>query len=789
MVTPIANSDQATDSASTDEVAFLSEARELYEYDLQCDTEDRKAAEDDNVFANASDTGTEQWDEVALSMRRIPGAERPVQQWNRIPTYIQQIVNDGRQNKPSIKIAPADGGTKETADYFQDRIRHIEYQSNADIAYDTARDQQVTSGRGFVRVDTEYVPGTFKQRACVLPIDNQFSVVWDAASIKYDMSDAEHCFVISYISQAKHKRDYPNSEIVNNLDFVRDQNPAPKWIGVGSKNELIQIAEYWKKQYRKRKLCMLPGDVPVWKDDLSAEQYATFKKNGQILGERDDQYGEVFQYVINGVEILKKTKWIGTTIPIVPLWGRIAVVGGQRHTFSLIRNAKDPQRLVNLYVSNIAEQIAMMPKTPYIAAIGSIAPNHEDDWQNAQNTSKGFLYWIEYGPDGKTFSRPERVVNEPPIQALSVGLQQAIEGIKSAMGIYDASLGARSNETSGVAIDQRRKSADVLNFHFADNEARSRKRVGQILVEIIPILDKPGTTQTAQKKDGQTYEVPIGTPYQHPDTGEMVTHVLTDGDYGVNVSTGPSFQSQREQAFQRDSELIKYDPALMWVFGDQMFASDDTAGSDERAARMRKAIMMKTPGLIEDPKQQLPIPPQVQQEIMQLQQKLQTTDAFAQSLHQQIATKQPELDNQVKIKQMEIDSKNQELTVEQSLKKYTVDEQEKTKRTLGLATIDQKDAIAYLTQELNSLNQKHDRLHERMMQQTELEHKAQQATQQQQAQADQADQAQQSQADQQDSQQEHEAGQNDADREAAQEQAETAAQQQGESEAPAEGAE
>ena len=93
-----------------DEYEFLSEARRLYDFDVACDQIDREAAQSDNTFANASDSDTGQWDPVALKMRRTPGSERPVQQWNRIPTYVQQVVNDGRQNKPAIKITAADGG-------------------------------------------------------------------------------------------------------------------------------------------------------------------------------------------------------------------------------------------------------------------------------------------------------------------------------------------------------------------------------------------------------------------------------------------------------------------------------------------------------------------------------------------------------------------------------------------------------------------------------------------------------------------------------------------------------
>lgn len=743
---------------------FLSEARRLFQFDRDCDAEDRKEAEDDNSFANATDEGTAQWNAEVSAARIL--ASRPVQQWNRIPTYIQQICNAARQNRSGIEITPGDGGTQETAEFFQGRIRQIEYDSNASTAFDTARDQQVTTGRGFLRVDTEYIPGTFKQRACITPIDNQFSVVFDAAAILYDRSDATRCWVISQISKEEHIRRYGETKTVNSAPFAAWDDDYAGWIGIGTSGNMVQIAEYWKKEFKKRRLVEF-GGMPVWKDKLTAEQYATFKRNGQITAERDDQDTSICQYIINGAEILKKTEWIGSTIPIVPLWGRIAVVNGQRRTFSLIRNAKDPQRDVNLYVSNIAEQIAMMPKTPWIIPLGGLAQQHEDDWANAGSTPKGFLYWQQFAADGtRQFEKPFRVTNEPPIQALTIGLQQAIEGIKSAMGIYDASLGARSNETSGVAIDQRRKSAEVVNYHFVDNEEKSRKRVGQILVEIIPVLDKEGSSATVRSEDGKTQQVPIGVPYTHPKTGDTVTHILTDGDYGVHIRTGPTFESRREEIYQRDTEIIKGSPELAPAILPGLLRADGSAGGEERAQVVERLANILHPGLFPEQKTAAngqPIPPEVSQEMQALQQKLTETEGFAKELHQKIETKQPELENQVRLKQMELEFQREKLASDDQNAKLKIASAE------GIAELENQIAVLKDQQKMMS---------DAMSQRVQLQHEAEQGDSQRQHAADTQREQLAHQASESDQAQTHEADQNEADRTAAAEQAQLAAQSQ-----------
>lgn len=650
-------------SRIADAQTFLDEARTRYQVGLDADAIDRTEAEADNRFANSSDLNKDQWAPIPLKSRE--DNHRPVLQWNRLPTYLQQVSNDGRMNKPAIKISQGDGGSKETAEFFQARIRHVEYESNADIAYDTTRDQQTASGRGFLRVFTEDIPGKFQQRVCIEAIENQFSVVFDPSAKKYDRSDADYCFVVSRISKDKFERDYGKRRLASQVDWDGPDNPAPEWIGVGEKRDQIQIAEYWVREYRKRRLVLLSatdqsGDLTAWEDEVPPE-LRRFIRMG-----RDEQHATVYRYVIDGAEILEEGEWIGSRIPIVPVWGREAVVQGIRRTFSLIRQAKDPQRLVNLYVSNIAEQIAMMPKAPYEAPVGSIAANHEADWRDAGLTAKAVLYYLQYDEQGRPFERPSRIVNEPPIQALSVGLQQAIDGIKSAMGIFDASLGARSNETSGVAIERRKKSAEIVNFHFPDNEARSRKAVGEILIEILPLIDKPGMRVATRSEDGKTALVPIGKAYPHPKTGEPVTHILTDGDYGVTVSTGASYESRRQEINERDQALIQAWPDLMMVIGDLYFSTDDAPGAEERAERMKHYIQAKNPGVIQDQAEQKPLPPGVQQQIAGLQQELQTTQAFAQSLHQKLETEQPKLDNAKEIKRMELDFEREKLQVTSS---------------------------------------------------------------------------------------------------------------------------
>ncbi len=356
-----------------------------------------------------------------------------------------------------------------------------------------------------------------------------------------------------------------------------------------------------------------------------------------------------------------------------------------------------------------------MPKAPWEAPVGSIAQNHEPAWRDAGHVPKTILYYLQYDEEGRQLARPERIQAEPPIQATVIGIQSHIDAIKAAMGIYDASLGARSNETSGIAIERRKKSAEIVNFHFSDNEARTRKRIGEILVELIPKLDKPGTRVPIRSEDGKTEVVPIGEVYRHPKTGEEVIHNLTEGNYGVIVSTGPSFNSAREQEHGRLLEIVTAMPELMTVIGDQVMRTSDFPGSEEIAERMERWIQAKNPGLIQNGEQK-PIPPEVEQQIITLQQQLQATQAFSQSLHEKLETKQPENETKLQLKFMELDFEREKLRVDNTVKI----ELEKLKQGM---IVD----MELMRQELSRIQQQQQLSHAEQLAREAREHESEQA--------------------------------------------------------------
>ena len=666
--------------ADQDETEFLKVARDNYHDALNDDTDDRAEAEHDVRMVSG---GEKQWEPAAIKDRKGDGKRpaRPALSWNRLRGPIYQVVNDGRANKPSIKVTAMDGGDKDTAEYLQSRIRQIEYQTDADIAYDTCRQQAVTSGRGFIIVRTAFKDHrSFEQIIHIDEIENQFSVLWDPSAHEYDRSDADWWFIVSRISRESFKRKYGKDALDTFTAFWNDDvTHAGEWFRTDS---LIPEVEYWVKTYRTDTLYLLNTGATILKSEVPKSEVPAVK--AMIVKMRKVEVPRVVQYVIDGAQILAENPWIGSTIPIVPQWGDSMIVDGKRRTYSLIRDSKDPQKVINLTVSNIAELTGQIPKTKYAVAEGQIA-GHENEWM--PNSTYLYKQYKLYDASGRQLPPPIPDQTEPPIQALSMQLGQAIDATKSGTGIFDAAMGARSNETSGKAINARKVESDVATFHFHDNEARTRKSIGRILVEIIPKLDRGKKEVPVRTEDGKTQMVPLGQPY-HDEHGNEKTVHLGQGAYDPAISTGASYTSQREQAFDAYSQIAKADQNFMMVAGDLLFRNMDAPGADLIADRYEQAVI--PPALRPQKDGGKPLPPEAQRMVHEMQQQIEQMTMIGQALGE-------------KVQQLEAELKNKQAEI-QSREKIAL-EQEATKRTIALANLEVKTGIELLKQEIARMRQ------------------------------------------------------------------------------------
>ncbi|MGR9130780.1 portal protein [Rhizobium leguminosarum] len=608
---------------------LLSQGRTEFERCQDAEKENRLTSLDDIRFSRLDD----QWPETIVKQRAIE--QRPCLTINKMPAFIRQVVNDARQNKPSIKVHPVDSGADpKTAEVINGLIRNIEYTSNADVAYDTAIEASVAGGFGYWRVGMDYAyDDTFDMDLSIDRVANQFAVYGDPDSMSADSSDWNVAFIVEPMRKADFEAKYAGKKNSDG-DPVATDFESDAWSDAGTwlDDETVMIAEWWRREEVEREIVKCSNGYVYDKEEFEADpdlQAAVNVGALQIVGSRTTRSHKVTQVIMSGADVLAVNDWPGRYIPIIPVYGDEIIVEGKRYLRSLIHSAKDAQRMFNYWRTTSTELVALAPRVPWIGRKGTFASD-ADRWATANTTSHSYLEF-----DGEAPIRQPLDVG-PAAGALQEALN-ASDDMKAIIGIYDASLGARSNETSGKAIMARQREGDVATFHFIDNLSRAIRHTGRILIDLIPkvytdervirVLGEDGSPKSIKVNSGEPAPVigKDGKPEVDDEGNPMLAlHDLTAGKYDLTVTSGPSFTTRREEAAMQMTEFVRAFPDAAPVIGDILAMNLDWPGADEIAERL-KAI---NPAL----KQQQGLPPEVQQMIQEGQQAIQELTQKVQAL-------------------------------------------------------------------------------------------------------------------------------------------------------------
>jgi hypothetical protein len=565
--------------ASLTDDDLLSEAREAFSRAADAEAENRREALDDLRFARLG----EQWPDAVRRQRDREG--RPCLTINRLPAFIRQVVNDARQNKPAIHVHPEDSAADpETAEVFNGLVRHVEQSSDAEVAYDTALDFAVTCGFGYFRINTRYAADDgFDQELAIERVANPFSIYGDPNSTAADSADWNTAFVVENLERAEFLARWPGAETA---DWSGDGR-----LGASSRHlsshggERVTVAEWWRRERVNRTMLALSDGRVVEEATYTAER-ALFEALGvkPVGRPRQAASHKVTQRIVSGAEILETVDWPGRFIPIVPVYGEELMVDGRRRLRGLVRDAKDPQRMFNYWRTASTELVALAPKAPFIGRRGAFETDSAK-WASANTETHAY---IEY--DG-----PEPPQRQPFAGVPAGPLQEALnaaDDMKSIMGLHDASLGARSNETSGRAILARQREGDVSTFHYIDNLSRAIRHAGRILVDLIPKVYATARVVRVLGPDGKAGAAAVSPGARGGETLRAVgrIHDLGVGRYDLTVRSGPSFTSRREEAAGQMIELIRAYPAAAPLIGDILARNLDWPGADEIAERLAATL-------------------------------------------------------------------------------------------------------------------------------------------------------------------------------------------------------
>lgn len=564
---------------------IVKEVRENLEASWQHDRENREAAATDLAFIAG-----DQWPDV---VRREREAERrPMLTINRLPQFLKQVTNDIRQADIAIKAAPVDDKSDPNlAKIYNGLLRQIQYQSNAHHVYATAGEHQAGCGIGWFRITTDYADDSaFDQELRIEGIPHPLSVYCDPAAIKPDRSDAMWMIATEMVPVATFKSRYPKLA-EHAVDRPSDGSASRLYWTTA---DAVRIAEYWVKEPYKKKLGLTETGETIDLTDIKPAMRAYLPP---IVKEREQTAYKVKQYLVTGTDIIEgANEWPGKFIPLIPVIGSEIPLDQKTYRYGLVRFARDSQQLYNYYRTGVAEMIALAPKSPYLVTTEMLSdPAIKQMWDTANTKNRPYL---PYRPDPAHPQGPKR--EHPPEMpaALMREAEVAAEDMKSTTGIHDASLGARSNETSGRAILARQREGDIANYHFADNLEQSLQHAGRVLIDLIPkIYDNERVIRMMGDDDAEEFQ-PINQVIMGVDGMPVVINDLSQARFDVRVTIGPSYSTKRMETADAILQFMKAVPQAAQVAPDLVAKALDFPGAEEVAKRLRNTI---PPAILADP--------------------------------------------------------------------------------------------------------------------------------------------------------------------------------------------
>ena len=565
------------DGAETDE-DILEGARKEYRMCLDADT-NRDAALDDLRFLQG---GENQWDARAVQIRKADG--RPIITVNDLPTFLHQVTNDQRQNTPSIKVHPVDDAADvKTANVVQGMIRHIEYDSNADVAYDRAVNSAAAIGFGYWYLDTEFEREDGNdQKICYRSIRNHLAVRTDPLATEPDGSDMGFAFIESLVAKTDFKREHPKANANNNTVFEGNSDYTG-W----HTDDSVLVCRYYKIRKTSEEVVTLSNGESGFKSDL-----VSMDEGVTIIKTRKGERKRVMLYKITAVDVLERTEIKCKWIPVFPVYGDEIDIEGKVTRSGIIRNAKGPCAAYNVMISGATEEVALRTKSPYIGAEGFME-GHEDDWAQANQRAFPALEYKLSSLDGKLAPPPQRQPMADIPHGMLAMAMHAQDNKKKTTGLFDSSIGAKGNATSGVQERAQQQQGDMANMHYNDGLLRTLRHCGRCIVSMIPNYYDTARTVRILGEDGKGGFVKINQPQMQQQGGiEVFLNDVTVGEFDITVTAGPSYTTMRQESaeFFTNAMQAAKDPAIHAIVTYLAMKNQDVPGV-ETATKMIEAML------------------------------------------------------------------------------------------------------------------------------------------------------------------------------------------------------
>jgi hypothetical protein len=603
----------------------MKEMREQYDRATEMERPNRILGLDDLRFVAVPGN---QWDDSAKKARK----NRPCYEFPILRSHWRQVVNDQKKARPAIKVRGLRDATAEGAELRQGLIRNIESTCNAAYAYDSAFEMLVAAGMMAWRVRTKYSEDDgWEQDFVIEGIKDALNSVWMT-------EDGKHGFIEESIPRDEFKARWPDAEAV---DF--DSNTAAMygdWFG----QEDIRIAEWWRKVPVTKTICLLSDGR-----SMDGEDYAPIADELEAQGvtcvkQRKVQSHKVVSSIVSGKEELEGPfESVFHDIPIILKYANRHYIDGKWHWMGMVRPSRDPQKLLNYNFTAGQEALAKQHKsTPIVTPKMLEGKGVKAMWDNSNAADTPYL---PITPDPQMPGGPVYLTAPPIHQGFTAMGQMSIDMLKASDGIYDASVGARSNETSGRAINARREEGDTATFDYQDKLAEGIQQTGELIGRALPaVYDTPRAVRILGKDGGEDWKQLYEEVVDQQTGQTKVINDLSAGKYDYTVTTGPSYDTQRMEFVDMLVQLSQGNPLVQQAVPDLIVGAMDFPKADEAAERLKLFLPPQVQQALSEGKD---MPPEVQQamnQVQQMGQQLQEQQAMLAEEAQKVAQEKAQVD-------------------------------------------------------------------------------------------------------------------------------------------------
>ncbi len=643
----------------------LKDIQELYRDALDAAQDQRKQVEEDLRFSDPSDP--QQWDaEIERARKADPGGSRPCLVFDQLGQYVSNVAGQVEQRPPSLHSVPVDGGAdKKVAEQLDGFFRQIEYASRASQHYARALTSAARVGVGYLVVRPTYVNRALGwQEPRIGSEGDPLRVVFDPWSVELDGSDATFGFILTPFSHREFSREFGEKAIKQSFGENTEAEDD---------RESVTVAECWKQE-TERVNCVVFIGADGEETELPEDDYwAACKQAGttlQTLRTYKSERKVVKWSRMSGAAILTpETVYPAENIGIVPVYGYVGWSAGRMRYCGIPRRAMNAQRSYNFHMSEMHAYMATAPKSPWITSVRAIA-GLEVLWDRASADTRANLPYNDIDETGQPIAPPFRSPVSTNLQNHQQGAEQAVRDIQAAIGMYQANLGAPSNESSGVAIDSRKEQGEASTAHFPAHLAAGIGQVGKLVMEMIPKLIDSKRQLRILGFDGSPSTVKVD-PAQAEALAETPTGLVINpniGRYDMRVVVGASFSTQRQQAQTAFTEMMRANPDMTPALAPLWAQTLDVPNADKLAQVLTAVAPPEVRAILSPESDKQPSTADLMAKVSELQAGLQEAIQHAQEAQQEadeMRQKSEALESDREIAEGELQIKSQEVGIKQ----------------------------------------------------------------------------------------------------------------------------